>query len=94
MLLSTPDCWPFIQPVPETAFLYHQEVKNPMDLYTIEENVWHGKYTKFARFEKDMLLIWKNARAFHRNAGTIPKHADNLEKLFTKIVIDIKRQIR
>jgi hypothetical protein len=94
MLLSTPDCWPFIQPVPDTAFLYHQEIKNPMDLYTIEENVWHGKYTKFARFEKDMQLIWKNARVFHRNAGTIPKHADNLEKLFTKIVMDIKRQIR
>ncbi|RCI04206.1 histone acetyltransferase [Rhizopus stolonifer] len=94
MLLSTPDCWPFIQPVPETAFLYHQEIKHPMDLYTIEENVWHGKYTKFARFEKDMQLIWKNARAFHRNAGTIPKHAENLEKLFTRIVMDIKRQIR
>ncbi|KAI9360751.1 hypothetical protein BD770DRAFT_341829 [Pilaira anomala] len=94
MLLSTPDCWPFIQPVPDSAFLYHQEVKNPMDLQTIEQNVWKGKYTKFARFEKDMQLIWKNARAFHRNAGTIPKHADNLEKLFTKIVMDIKRQIR
>lgn len=94
MLLSTPDCWPFIQPVPETAYLYHQEIKNPMDLYTIEENVWHGKYTKFARFERDVQLVWKNARLFHRNAGTIPKHADNLEKLFRKIVIDIKKQIR
>ncbi|OBZ90449.1 hypothetical protein A0J61_01502, partial [Choanephora cucurbitarum] len=94
MLLSTPDCWPFIQPVPETAFLYHQEIKKPMDLYTIEENVWRGKYTKFARFEKDMLLIWRNARSFHRNAGTIPKHAENLEKLFVKIVMDIKKQIR
>ncbi|KAI8387285.1 hypothetical protein BD560DRAFT_344516 [Blakeslea trispora] len=94
MLLSTPDCWPFIQPVPETAFLYHQEIKKPMDLYTIEENVWRGKYTKFARFEKDMLLIWRNARSFHRNAGTIPKHAENLEKLFIKIVVDIKKQIR
>jgi hypothetical protein len=93
MLLSTPDCWPFIQPVPDTAFLYHQEVKHPMDFHTIEINVWQGKYTKFARFEKDMQLIWKNAKAFHRNAGTIPKHADNLEKLFTKIVMDIKRQI-
>jgi hypothetical protein len=94
MLLSTPDCWPFIQPVPESAVFYHQEVKNPMDLFTIEENVWNGKYTKFARFERDMLLIWKNARSFHRNAGTIPKHAENLEKLFTKIVGDIKKQIR
>jgi hypothetical protein len=94
MLLSTPDCWPFIQPVPETAVFYHQEIKNPMDLYTIEENVWSGKYTKFARFEKDMLLIWKNARAFHGKTGSIPKHADNLEKLFTKIVMDIKKQIR
>ncbi|KAI8982586.1 hypothetical protein BDB01DRAFT_851079 [Pilobolus umbonatus] len=94
MLLSTPDCWPFIQPVPDSAFLYHQEIKHPMDLQTIELNVWKGKYTKFARFEKDMQLIWKNARVFHRNTGTIYKHAENLEKLFTKIVMDIKRQIR
>jgi hypothetical protein len=92
MLLSTPDCWPFIQPVPETAFLYHQEIKNPMDLYTIEENIWRGKYTKFARFENDMQRIWKNARLFHRSSGTIPRHAENLESLFTKIVMDIKRQ--
>ncbi|KAK4509586.1 uncharacterized protein ATC70_007939 [Mucor velutinosus] len=92
MLLSTPDCWPFIQPVPETAFLYHQEIKNPMDLYTIEENIWRGKYTKFARFENDMQRIWKNAKLFHRSSGTIPRHAENLESLFTKIVMDIKRQ--
>ncbi|CEP07076.1 hypothetical protein [Parasitella parasitica] len=92
MLLSTPDCWPFIQPVPETAFLYHREIKNPMDLYTIEENIWRGKYTKFARFENDMQRIWKNARLFHRSSGTIPRHAENLESLFTKIVMDIKRQ--
>jgi serine/threonine protein kinase len=93
MLLSTPDCWPFIQPVPASAFVYHQEIKQPMDLQTIEENVWAGKYTKFARFEKDIRLIWKNARAFHNNTGTIPKHADCLEKLFNKIVVDIKKQI-
>lgn len=94
MLLSTPDCWPFIQPVPSSAFVYHQEIKHPMDLQTVEENVWKGKYTKFARFEKDIRLIWKNARAFHRNTGTIPKHADYLERLFNRIVVDIKKQIR
>ncbi|KAI8373132.1 uncharacterized protein BYT42DRAFT_548117 [Radiomyces spectabilis] len=94
MLLSTPDCWPFIQPVPETAIVYHQEVTHPMDLWTIEQNVWKGKYTHFAKFEHDMQLVWKNAKAFHRNAGTIPKHAENLEALFYKIVMDLKKQIR
>ncbi|KAI7868316.1 hypothetical protein BDF14DRAFT_581658 [Spinellus fusiger] len=94
MLLSTPDCWPFIQPVPATAVVYHQEVKHPMDLFTIEQNVWNGDYRTFAKFEQDMQLVWKNAKAFHRNAGTIPKHADNLERLFYKIIFYLKRQIR
>ncbi|KAG0173749.1 Histone acetyltransferase kat2b [Apophysomyces sp. BC1015] len=94
MLLATPDCWPFIQPVPTTAFVYHQEIKHPMDLSTVEQNVWSGKYTAFAKFERDMQLIWNNAKSFHRNAGTIPKHADNLERLFYKIVFDLKKQIR
>ncbi|KAL0084834.1 hypothetical protein J3Q64DRAFT_1640098 [Phycomyces blakesleeanus] len=94
MLLSTPDCWPFIQPVPETAVVYHQEVQHPMDLFTIEQNVWQGKYRTFAKFEQDMQLVWKNAKVFHRNTGTIPKHADNLEQLFYKIIVYLKRQIR
>ncbi|KAI9031667.1 hypothetical protein CLU79DRAFT_830929 [Phycomyces nitens] len=94
MLLSTPDCWPFIQPVPATAVVYHQEVQHPMDLFTIEQNVWQGKYRTFAKFEQDMQLVWKNAKVFHRNAGTIPKHAENLEQLFYKIILYLKRQIR
>ncbi|KAF7731019.1 Histone acetyltransferase kat2b [Apophysomyces ossiformis] len=94
MLLATPDCWPFIQPVPATAFVYHQEIKHPMDLSTIEQNVWAGKYTAFAKFERDMQLIWNNAKTFHHNAGTIPKHANNLERLFYKVIFDLKKQIR
>ncbi|CAO3594116.1 unnamed protein product [Absidia cylindrospora] len=94
ILLSTPDCWPFIQPVPASAVFYHQEIKYPMDLSTIEQNMWNGLYTHFAKFEQDMQLIWKNAKSFHRNAGAIPKHAENLEALFYKVVIDLKKQIR
>jgi hypothetical protein len=94
ILLSTPDCWPFIQPVPVSAVFYHQEVKYPMDLSTIERNMWNGLYTRFAKFEQDMQLIWKNAKAFHRNAGAIPKHAENLEALFYKVISDLKKQIR
>lgn len=94
MLFTTPDCWPFVQPVPASAFLYHQEIKYPMDLSTVEQNVWRGKYTTFAKFEKDILLIWRNAKTFHRDTGTIPKHADKLNALFRKTVQDLKTQIR
>jgi hypothetical protein len=93
-LLSTPDCWPFIQPVPASAVFYHQEIKYPMDLSTIEHNVWTGLYTRFAHFEQDMQLVWENAKSFHRNAGVIPKHAENLEALFYKVVTDMKKQAR
>ncbi|ORX46516.1 kinase-like protein [Hesseltinella vesiculosa] len=92
-LLSTPHCWPFIQPVPTSAVFYHQEVRYPMDLSTIEHNIWSGLYTRFAKFEQDMQLIWKNAKAFHGSVGTIPKHAENLELLFYKVVLDIKKQV-
>ncbi|KAI9494980.1 hypothetical protein BDB00DRAFT_761136 [Zychaea mexicana] len=94
MLLATPDCWPFIQPVPDSAVLYHQEIKTPMDLSTVEKKAWEGAYTTFSKFEKDILLIWKNAKSYHSNTGTIPKHADRLDALFRKIVLDLKTQIR
>lgn len=94
VLLSTPDCWPFIQPVPVSAVFYHQEIKYPMDLSTIEHNMWSGLYTRFANFEQDMQLVWENAKSFHRNAGVIPKHAENLEALFYKVVMDLKKQAR
>ncbi|KAI8142561.1 hypothetical protein BJV82DRAFT_145681 [Fennellomyces sp. T-0311] len=94
MLLATPDCWPFIQPVPDSAVLYHQEIKNPMDLSTVEKKAWDGAYTTFSKFEKDMLLIWQNAKSYHSDTGTIPKHADKLHSLFRKIVLDLKTQIR
>ncbi|KAI9316173.1 hypothetical protein BX666DRAFT_1948099 [Dichotomocladium elegans] len=93
MLLATPDCWPFVQPVPETAVLYHKEIKEPMDLSTVERKMWNGVYTTFSRFEEDIQLIWQNAKSFHRNTGTIPKHADNLDNLFKKIVRQLKKQI-
>ncbi|CEG79111.1 Putative Serine/threonine protein kinase [Rhizopus microsporus] len=51
MLLSTPDCWPFIQPVPTSAFVYHQEIKHPMDLQTVEENVWKGNISALSPLE-------------------------------------------
>ncbi|KAI7857231.1 hypothetical protein BDC45DRAFT_436316 [Circinella umbellata] len=93
MLLATPDCWPFIQPVPDSAVLYHQEIKTPMDLSTVEKKAWQGTYTTFSKFEKDILLIWRNAKSYHSNTGTIPKHADKLDELFRKIVLDLKTQI-
>lgn len=93
MLLATPDCWPFVQPVPESAVLYHQEVKHPMDLSTVERKAWKGAYTTFSKFEQDILLIWQNAKSFHKNTGTIPKHAEKLDELFKKIVRHLKKQI-
>lgn len=91
-LFSTPDCWPFVQPVPETAFVYHQEISQPMDLSTIEQKIWQAKYPKFGTFEKDMLLIWQNATQFHQGGGEIARHARKLSALFGKIVEDLRNQ--
>jgi hypothetical protein len=38
---------------------YYQEVKNPMDLATLDSRVEKGKYRTWGEFGRDMLLIYE-----------------------------------
>ncbi|KAI9265928.1 hypothetical protein BY458DRAFT_217232 [Sporodiniella umbellata] len=74
-LLSHYECVEFIEPVPEDASIYHKEIKNPMDLSTIEQKLFNNKYTAYQHFRQDLELIWTNATTFHRDFDEIYKEA-------------------
>ncbi|KAI8378327.1 hypothetical protein BD560DRAFT_445170 [Blakeslea trispora] len=77
-LLSCFDCHQFLIPVPKTAFVYHHEIKQPMDFKTLEQNLYDGKYNTYEEFVCDLELIWNNARQFHRSFDPIYQQAENL----------------
>ena len=58
--------WPFYQPVDVEGLKlhdYHDVIKKPMDLSTIQKNMDEGFYTKKEEFEADVLLIFENCFA-------------------------------
>ncbi|KAI8378689.1 Bromodomain-containing protein, partial [Choanephora cucurbitarum] len=68
----------FLIPVPRTAFVYHHEIKQPMDFRTLEQNLYSNKYNTYEEFVRDLELIWNNARQFHRSFDLIYQQAENL----------------
>ncbi|KAI7866728.1 Bromodomain-containing protein, partial [Spinellus fusiger] len=84
-LVSCSECFPFVQPVPRSATYYHQEIKQPMDLLTLENNLYRGIYQTFEAFEKDLTLIWENAKHFHRSFDTIYHQAEELRHRFEQV---------
>lgn len=81
-LLSCFECIEFIEPVPETATVYLQEIKQPMDFITLEENLLNNKYKTYQDFRQDLELIWTNATTFHRDFDLIYKQAVALKDRF------------
>ncbi|KAG0177532.1 hypothetical protein DFQ29_004736 [Apophysomyces sp. BC1021] len=92
-LVSTPECWRFMNSIPLATPAYHDKESHPMDLSTVELNAWHGKYTTFVQFEQDLQLVWNNAADFHQNMCPIPKNERCLEDLFYDIVNTLKQPI-
>ncbi|KAI9483618.1 MAG: hypothetical protein EXX96DRAFT_536935 [Benjaminiella poitrasii] len=85
-LLSCYDCFQFLIPVPPTAIVYHNEIKNPMDFRTLERNLFNNKYATYEDFVADLSLIWNNAKLFHRSFDTIYQQAENLCKRYESLV--------
>ncbi|OBZ89240.1 hypothetical protein A0J61_02725, partial [Choanephora cucurbitarum] len=86
-LLSCYDCYQFLIPVPRTAFVYHHEIKQPMDFRTLEQNLYSNKYSTYEEFVRDLELIWNNARQFHRSFDLIYQQAENLCRRFEALSI-------
>ncbi|KAI9249660.1 hypothetical protein BDA99DRAFT_523302 [Phascolomyces articulosus] len=81
-LMSCYSVFPFVSPVPATAFLYHAEIKQAMDFSTLQQNLYHEKYKTYGEFEQDLQLIWLNAKRFHNSFAVIYRLAVNLEERY------------
>ena len=73
-----------VDPVRDGLPTYLDEIKQPMDLSTMEKKVNQAAYATMGEFAADMELIFANCRQFNP-PGTEPcQHADELEKMWRK----------
>ena len=61
---------------------YYDVIKQPMCLQTIKEKVDASAYKDWRAFEKDVLLIFANARQYNRHASQLYADAEALEKAY------------
>ncbi|TKY85733.1 hypothetical protein EX895_005273 [Sporisorium graminicola] len=73
-----------VDPVRDGLPTYLDEIKQPMDLSTMEKKVNQAAYTTMGEFASDVELIFANCRQFNP-PGTEPcQHADELQKMWRK----------
>ena len=60
---------------------YYDDITEPMDLKTVADKVQRGSYLNLAEMEKDLQLIFSNARTFNEPGSQIYKDAGILSKL-------------
>ena len=77
----------FMMPVDPVALqipTYHQIIKKPMDLSTIQGKLEANEYEKAKDFEEDVRLIFKNCFKFNKPGDLVYKSGQELEKLFNE----------
>jgi len=60
---------------------YYEHIPEPMDLKTVAEKIQKGQYKEIPELEKDLQLIFSNARSFNEPGSQIYKDAGVLSKL-------------
>ena len=60
---------------------YYDDITDPMDLKTVAEKVQRGRYQSIPDMEKDIQLIFSNARIFNEPGSQIYKDAGVLSKV-------------
>lgn len=81
-IVSAGCCLPFVLPVPKFLTLYHNVIKVPSDLMTVEKKLWNSGYSSTDEFHHDVALIWRNAEHFHKNGGDIADKAQLLKQVY------------
>ncbi|EAX89975.1 acetyltransferase, GNAT family protein [Trichomonas vaginalis G3] len=83
--------WPFRKPVSKNeAPNYFEIIKFPMDLSTLEKNVYDGKYTTFQKFEADLRLIFSNCYMYNKGESVYRKSAIELERFVNQLLASQK----
>ena len=73
-----------VDPIRDGLPTYLDEIKEPMDLSSMEKKINQAAYDTMGEFAADMDLIFANCRQFNP-PGTEPcQHADELEKVWRK----------
>ena len=74
----------FLLPL-EQVSPYCNQVKEPMDLNTIEKKLVNNEYSNISQFNLDMQKIWRNALIYSPEGSDIYKKALELAGFFEKI---------
>lgn len=83
--------WPFRKPVTKNeAPNYFEIIKYPMDLSTLEKNVYDGKYPTFEKFENDLRLIFTNCYLYNKGESRYRKSAIELEIFVNQLLASQK----
>jgi len=72
---------------------YYEHITEPMDLKTVAEKIQKGQYKEIPELEKDLQLIFSNARSFNEPGSQIYKDAGVLSKLSKSKALDCQASL-
>ena len=70
--------------------LYPKIIKNPLDLGTIRRKLDNLEYSNIFEFDKDMKLVWSNAKRFNQPGSTIFNSAGYLARSWNRVFAEIR----
>ena len=79
--------WPFAQPVDPVALNiphYHNVIKKPMDLSTIDKKLAAGQYENAKEFEVDVRLMFNNCYKFNPEGNAVHRLGKDFEEIFSE----------